>query len=227
MTITATPNPADPPALPIPAGDRPPLLVGDHPAMHLLNSRAIPAGREVEWIGDGEALRRWLLSSAVGFGDIMTSVPPSALDEAAEAARGFREWFRGFVAAHAGRPLDPPALGKIGPLNDLLREGEVHRAIALTGRRPAWTLIQRQTGARVLLQPLATAVGDLLCEADFTRIRRCEGPGCTLWFLDRTKGGKRRWCSMAICGNRAKASLHRSRSRGVRALSEPPAPAGR
>ena len=47
--------------------------------------------------------------------------------------------------------------------------------------------------------------------ADFRLIRGCEGPVCTLLFLDRTKAHGRRWCSMAVCGNRAKAAAHRAR----------------
>ena len=40
------------------------------------------------------------------------------------------------------------------------------------------------------------------------RIRRCAHPDCVLYFLDTTKNGTRRWCSMRTCGNRAKAMRH-------------------
>jgi predicted RNA-binding Zn ribbon-like protein len=46
---------------------------------------------------------------------------------------------------------------------------------------------------------------------DFRLIRECEGSVCSLLFLDRTKAHGRRWCSMALCGNRAKAAAHRAR----------------
>jgi predicted RNA-binding Zn ribbon-like protein len=52
------------------------------------------------------------------------------------------------------------------------------------------------------------------------RVRRCEGEGCVLWFLDGTRSATRRWCSMRGCGNRAKARRHRGRQHGG-------APAGR
>ncbi|WP_262852467.1 CGNR zinc finger domain-containing protein [Mumia quercus] len=45
------------------------------------------------------------------------------------------------------------------------------------------------------------------------RIRRCAGPGCVLHFYDRSRRGDRQWCSMAGCGNRAKAARHYSRSK--------------
>ena len=50
-------------------------------------------------------------------------------------------------------------------------------------------------------------------EKDFSLVRKCEGEGCTLWFLDLSKAHARRWCSMAVCGNRAKAAAHRARAR--------------
>jgi predicted RNA-binding Zn ribbon-like protein len=65
-----------------------------------------------------------------------------------------------------------------------------------------------------LLQPIADAIADLICHADFRLIRDCEGPVCTLKFLDRTKAHGRRWCSMAACGNRAKVAAFRTRAAG-------------
>jgi predicted RNA-binding Zn ribbon-like protein len=50
-----------------------------------------------------------------------------------------------------------------------------------------------------------------LVAGDFSLIRRCEHPECVLWFYDRTKAHKRRWCSMALCGNRHKVAQFRKR----------------
>jgi predicted RNA-binding Zn ribbon-like protein len=64
-----------------------------------------------------------------------------------------------------------------------------------------------------LLLPIAQALAELVCTEDFSSVKACEGPVCTLYFLDRTRGHARRWCSMAICGNRAKQAAHRHRLR--------------
>jgi predicted RNA-binding Zn ribbon-like protein len=63
--------------------------------------------------------------------------------------------------------------------------------------------------------PAWTAVEDYLrlLERDPHRIRLCAGPGCVLHFFDVSKRGERRWCSMAGCGNRAKAARHYARTR--------------
>jgi predicted RNA-binding Zn ribbon-like protein len=64
-----------------------------------------------------------------------------------------------------------------------------------------------------LLHPVATAAADPVCSVDFRLIRVCDGSICSLLFLDRTKAQGRRWCSMAVCGHRAKAAAHRARKR--------------
>jgi predicted RNA-binding Zn ribbon-like protein len=45
------------------------------------------------------------------------------------------------------------------------------------------------------------------------RIRGCANPECVLWFYDVSKNGRRRWCSMEGCGNRAKAARFQERHR--------------
>ena len=62
-----------------------------------------------------------------------------------------------------------------------------------------------------LLAPLAEAAAAPLVEGDFELVRHCENPECTLWFYDRTKSHRRRWCSMALCGNRHKVATFRRR----------------
>ncbi|MFC4048807.1 CGNR zinc finger domain-containing protein [Actinomadura syzygii] len=64
--------------------------------------------------------------------------------------------------------------------------------------RPAWL------AARAHLDLIAAAPPD--------RLRRCAGDGCILWFLDTSRNGRRRWCSMTACGNRAKARAHYART---------------
>ena len=64
------------------------------------------------------------------------------------------------------------------------------------------------------LVPVARSAARLLSSADPARLRQCAAEDCVAWFLDTSKGGRRRWCSMERCGNRAKAARHR-RKRGA------------
>jgi predicted RNA-binding Zn ribbon-like protein len=59
---------------------------------------------------------------------------------------------------------------------------------------------------------IAAATMDIF-RHDPGRVRRCAGPTCVLLFLDVSKSGRRRWCDMAVCGNRAKVAAHHARAR--------------
>ena len=56
-------------------------------------------------------------------------------------------------------------------------------------------------------------MANLIVEDNFAHIKACEGHDCTLLFIDRTRGHGRRWCRMAVCGNRHKATGHRARAK--------------
>jgi predicted RNA-binding Zn ribbon-like protein len=71
------------------------------------------------------------------------------------------------------------------------------------GRR--WRIRENAGLARPVLE-IALAAGDLLAGADLGKVGRCPGRDCGWLFLDPR--GRRRWCSMAVCGNRAKARRH-------------------
>ena len=195
-----------------------------------LSTRArFPGGKEVEWLGDGKDLLAWLSAAGVGDPSVLrlapTEVGARRLDVIAGQARSLREWLRSFVKRHAGRPLPRSAAGEIRPLNELLGEDNAFRSIEAApaharrhGREFRWADLAspsaKHSAGRALLLPIADAIGDLLTAEDFTLVRRCEGTGCSLVFLDRTKNHARRWCSIAWCGNRAKAAAHRARHRG-------------
>jgi predicted RNA-binding Zn ribbon-like protein len=62
-----------------------------------------------------------------------------------------------------------------------------------------------------LVGPVAISAADLLTSPDAGRVRMCPGDGCHWLFLDDSRNGTRRWCSMASCGNRAKTRAHYAR----------------
>jgi predicted RNA-binding Zn ribbon-like protein len=66
------------------------------------------------------------------------------------------------------------------------------------------------------LLPVGEALARLVCDEDFSHVKACEGRACTLLFADHTRGHARRWCSMALCGNRAKQVAHRDRLKAHR-----------
>jgi predicted RNA-binding Zn ribbon-like protein len=61
--------------------------------------------------------------------------------------------------------------------------------------------------------PVVESAADALVVGELGRVRRCADARCPRVFHDGTKNGRRRWCDMATCGNRAKAARHRVRMR--------------
>ena len=69
-------------------------------------------------------------------------------------------------------------------------------------------------GLSALLAPIARSAAHVVTDVEPARLRLCAAADCETWFIDTSKGGRRRWCSMARCGNRTKAARHRRRTRG-------------
>jgi predicted RNA-binding Zn ribbon-like protein len=138
----------------------------------------------------------------------------------ADQARALREWFRAFVRKHMGRPLTTRAHRELEPLNRLLERDEAFSRIVPhrhdDGNRLELHKMRRWRSPESLLLPIGEALAHFVCDEDFSDVKACEGHSCTLMFADRTRGRARRWCSMAICGNRAKQAAHRNRMKGKR-----------
>jgi predicted RNA-binding Zn ribbon-like protein len=199
---------------------RPPAnFIADSPGLDFLNSIATPVDAPIDWLDSGNGLVAWLaqtnLVPAHALSALTEQATPAELDKVAGQARALREWFRGFVRKHMGRPLTPKAMRELGPLNALLERGEMFSRIAVRpdsdGDRLELQTMRLWRSSESLLLPIGEALARCVCDEDFANIRACEGASCTLIFVDRTRRRGRRWCSMALCGNRAKQAAHRHR----------------
>lgn len=112
-------------------------------------------------------------------------------------------------------PLGADALGELDPLNSLLARDEAFGRIEARHHDDNHGLALRTTrrwrSPESLLLPVGEAMAKFVCEEDFSNVKACEGHSCTMVFVDHTRRRARRWCSMAICGNRAKQAAHRDR----------------
>lgn len=178
--------------------------VGDHLAMDLLNTEARSQGRAVDYWNTDKDVLQWLAQQGV------VQLPKGKgvdADGLLEHARTLRTQARELIAKRKEGKT-----GDIRGLNQYLHayvssprlERENDGAFKLTRIARGDTILS-------LLGPVAEAVAQLLVEGDFDLVKQCEHPDCILWFYDRTKSHKRRWCSMAQCGNRYKAAQFRSR----------------
>lgn len=190
--------------LPAQIPDTAPML-GDHLAMDLLNTEALNEGLLVDfWQSDADVLQ-WL--ARYGIAPAADGQPPAS-GELLSRAKVLRALARQLITA-----VKQQQQPDIRQLNQYLQcFYSVPQLVA-----DADGILQLSRSARLdvlgsLLGPVAEAVAQLLVEGDFALVRQCEHPDCVLWFYDRTKAHKRRWCSMALCGNRHKAAQFRKRS---------------
>src|ERR1700730_13606955 len=199
---------------------RPPaIFIADSLGLVFLNSIATPVDTPIDWLDSGDGLLKWLAQAKLVPVDALNALKaramPGELDKIADQVRALREWFRAFVRKHMGRPLTPKAIRELGPLNRILERDEAFSQIVrrrdADGDRLELRVLRRWRPPASLLLPIGEILARFVCDEDFTRVKACEGPSCTLVFADQTHRRARRWCSMAICGNRAKQAAHRNR----------------
>jgi predicted RNA-binding Zn ribbon-like protein len=179
--------------------------LGDHLALDLLNTEARAQGHAFYFWTSNQDVLRWLAQSGVAPTGKQTA-PADLLQQ----GRELRAVVRDLVTAHKqGARLDIDALNHFLDSHltspHLQRDADGHLVM---------TRVARGDTTESLLGPVAEAAALLLAEGDFALVRQCEHEDCVLWFYDRTKSHKRRWCSMALCGNRHKAAQFRKRSIG-------------
>ena len=80
-----------------------------------------------------------------------------------------------------------------------------------------WEWSEEPAALHGMLWPIAWSAAHVLQEPQtLRRVRECASDSCSWLFMDMSKNGSRRWCSMESCGNRAKAHRHRARQRQSR-----------
>lgn len=92
------------------------------------------------------------------------------------------------------------------PINEILRITEGHDELVSHGGVWSLQFFARESGLEWLLAAIARSAAELLVEGPNAPIRRCANPSCRLFFYDDSRTHRRRWCSMAVCGNRHKVA---------------------
>lgn len=189
------------------------LFVGNQLALDFLNTRPIQNGEPQELLGDFKALLRWFraadLVSSREFTSLQQWDGSSRAERILKEIRGLREELRKEILRwESGGKLHQATIEK---LNSLLA---THPILARMVETDDGTRVDQYFEARQpedLFAPLAYGVAKLFAEAERTRVRKCGN--CVLHFLDTSKKGTRRWCSMQLCGNRLKVAAYARRQR--------------
>ncbi len=192
-------------------------LIGSHPAIDFLNTAFAPQGNLTETIGDGRGFLDWMvyagLLDADTAGRLSRRLGAKELDAAAARARKFREWARSWLERWRAAPARDYR-EELATLNRMLAEAPRWPEVVVTPDGLGLVERLQLESAGGLIALIARQVAALVTGAAPSLVKSCEGEGCTLWFLDRTKPHRRRFCSAAACGNRAKVAAWRERQRG-------------
>ena len=188
------------------------IFLGNDLALDFVNTRPLVGSDQVELLTDFAALLRWFKAA-----ELLTAREVKELDSnwAASARarhtvhgmRELREKLRGQLLAWEDSWSISSAF--MAELNTLLRRHPMLSRIKTVQNLPAVELWFEKNGPEQLFAPIAHYAAVLFAKADRTRVRKCDN--CVLHFLDTSKKGTRRWCSMQLCGNRFKVAAYATR----------------
>jgi predicted RNA-binding Zn ribbon-like protein len=170
--------------------------------------------RSTDPLHDFGRLAHWLEAAHVFDAERTGAMQRRAMQQPAGAlavlgdARRVRAVLRGL--AERGDDLRDVRLEALGEINRVLGRSAGTRRVELRADGSfARAFVPVGDAFAGLLIPVVESAADALILGELSRVRRCADPRCARVFQDETKNGRRRWCDMATCGNRAKAARHR------------------
>ena len=186
--------------------------------LDFINTLELEKGSPVDHLPDLPSALRWLQVHNLIHREAMeaaierTSTQPELRERTLRRVQRLREAMRELANASVERR--PPALDHLAEVNRALR---THYIYVLVPAPDGVSLDHRHEGDPVdgALARLAESLARELSQGDVERLRICANEACRFVFFDTSRTGRRKWCDMATCGNRAKAARHRERQRGT------------
>lgn len=163
-----------------------------------MNTCDLEAGTET--LSAPEDLARWLRDAS------LSRTAADADEDALRRAIELREALRDAMAAnHSGTPVPSEAVGTINAVAERARLG-----LALTADA-TWTARPGASGVDAALGALLALVVQAASDGTWQRLKVCANDGCRWAFYDHSRARTGKWCSMQLCGNRAKQQAWRER----------------
>jgi len=198
-------------ALPLASGAAWWYWLGGRPAIDLVNTLRERWRRCVETLVTPDDLGLWLVRAQ------LAPTPPPVTRARLREARELREAIDACMQAALAQ--EPAPAAAVAIIDGWLAHAGARAQLAVAddgtpvlGEREPADPVRRALAAVAL-----DAARMLGTPAEAARIRVCASPTCSARFYDRSPAGRRRWCSMALCGNEAKARRHRERARSAAA----------
>ncbi len=180
-------------------------VLKDHDWESGASSRAFE--RLIEWISNSDAFD----IDDVRKLRVLTDRNPDAIDlvllRSRELHGSLNRIFANIVTS------DRPQKGDLGALNRMVARTLAHLRIVDLDTGYSWTWKNEPSSPDRILWPVIRSAAELLVSKQCSRIRKCASVTCSWLFLDTSRNGRRRWCDMATCGNRAKARRFYERHR--------------
>ncbi|WP_409307548.1 CGNR zinc finger domain-containing protein [Pectobacterium sp. B1J-3] len=182
---------------------QPPHFVGNNLGLDFINSAFGVGVQRHDCFVDDKSVLAWLGAAGVVSEDVV-SVPVGLL----QLAQSLREQMSQCLsAAKQGEAAD------VRVINQIFAQGLPVPQLSWDVETARFTQVDRPRdgSAASLLYPVVASLASLLTQGTLQHVHQCEAHDCTLTFLDTTKSKRRRWCSMALCGNRMKVASFRQR----------------
>jgi len=182
------------------------LFLADNLALDFINSEYGGGDQRHDCFVDDHSVMSWLTQAGL----LPEQVDPKAPNGLLALARTLRASSRAVVnAAMTGVPVD------LAVINQVLEAGRPVSRLEWAQEQKAFRLAThpRDSSPASLLGPVAESLVGLVTNDKFEFVRQCEAHDCVLLFHDLSKSHRRRWCSMATCGNRMKVAAFRSRNK--------------
>jgi predicted RNA-binding Zn ribbon-like protein len=200
----------------IPAGDLYSFrLRGGRPSLNLVATVGWrDSENPIERLQDTTCLAQWIV--AAGLLNHKPAISEVNLREARELREAIYRIANSVILCTAPDKLD------IRIINRFASHPVKVPQLSSSGKEVSLTVEQDTAIVPSILSEIARDAILLFGSSTRTRIRRCARPDCTLLFVDESRSGRRRWCSMLACGNRAKTvAYRRNLSRKITATQTP------
>ena len=218
MTVLAPPDPTGEGTPAVMASPTAFVFIGERLWLDFVNTDDVRRGVRMDVLRDFDALIRWLEVTHVLDSERASGIARRARQQPAGAAAALVDARRVRAAlrtlAERGATSEKARSDALVEMNRVLGrsagtrrlegrdDGSFHQSFVPVGDAFAGLMI-----------PVVESAAEALLHGELSRVRRCGDSRCPRVFFDATRNGRRRWCDMATCGNRAKAARFRARGR--------------
>ena len=192
-------------------------LVAGHLALDLVNTVTARNAEPADWLTGYPQLLHWAGLTGEFDPDSLRELgrrsadAPDAASAALDVTRELREAVHDVTTAIIRN--EPPPADRLRRIERAWKDAVSNAELTLGAGRARLQLTVDRSGLAYLNHELALRSVELLQALPLTRTRICPGPRCGWLFIDHSRGGQRRWCDMATCGNAAKSTRHYQRRR--------------